>query len=352
MKQNKTIAFIVGAVLVVMLALFMTTYSLRFNEVAVVTTFGEASGPGAVEREPGLHFKLPVPIQSAKTFDRRLQVMDTRLETQATKDGRQVVVQAFALWKINDQDAQSILNFDRAYGSIDRAKDDIEARMRSAVSAISQFEFDELIGENSRLDEAEDAILQRLASGEGNESLAGLGVEIVEVGLSQVILPIETTQSVIERMKDERDTRAEIIRIQGESDYQRIISEGAEKADRIRAFADRLATQIRAQGDSLASAAIKEMTTLDPEFATFLIWLDALEQVAQNNSTYFIPTNFAPFHLLNVGGQVGRIPQPAGPRPGEPGVAAEPLDDDAKATDRLIARDGAQDDQTDESEGN
>ena len=63
-------SIIAGASIIVILVLYMITYQVRFNEVAVVRTFGEITPPDPqthqsddVITEPGLKWKWPWPIQ-------------------------------------------------------------------------------------------------------------------------------------------------------------------------------------------------------------------------------------------------------------------------------------------------
>ncbi len=314
MKRNSIIALVIGGALLVALLMFSMTYSVRFNEVALITTFGNAGDANSVKVEPGLHLKLPAPIQAARTFDRRLQLVDTRLETHTTRDGLQVEVQAFTFWRIDDS-PQGVLDFNESFGSIEAARDQLESRMRSAVGALSEFEFEELVGEGNRLVEAEERIKQRLmASGAMTEggagTLADLGIRIEKVGLSQIMLPVQTTTSVVTRMKDEREQRAGEFMDRGASEATNIASATAATVETIEHYAGRLAAELRARGDELATRSIAIMNE-DPEFAVFLIWLDGLERTTQGVSTFFLPTSMAPFHLLDFeGGDFAGAPMP------------------------------------------
>lgn len=346
MKRNKIIAVVIGAALLVALLTFTMTYSVPFHAVALVTTFGNPGGDESVKTEPGLHVKMPAPIQSVKTFDRRLQLVDTRLETQATKDGLQVVVQAFTFWRIDDS-AQGVLNFNQAFGSIDEAHDQLAGRMRSAVGAISEFEFEELVGEGNRLAEAEERIKQRLmtagaVSGQATRTLADLGVVVERVGLSQVMLPVETTQSVVGRMREERDLRAGMFMQRGQSEAASILSEAAGKSQRIRNYADRLAAGLRARGDTLAASSIAIMNE-DPEFAVFLIWLDGLERTTRGATTFFLPPTMAPFHLLSFD-RAGLAGTPK-PEDAMPEIVPIGTQGAAEGDGRLHARDAGADEE-------
>ena len=56
--MSKAVAVVVGVLLLVLLVLFSTTYTVRFHEVAVKTRYGKASEQSVVD-QPGLHFRLP-----------------------------------------------------------------------------------------------------------------------------------------------------------------------------------------------------------------------------------------------------------------------------------------------------
>ena len=98
--MSKSIAIIVGLVLLVALVLFSMTYTVSFHEVAIKTRFGKTTADSIVT-EPGLKFRLPLFADRVTVYDTRLQVRETPLETIQTADGRQVVTRAFMLWKVN-----------------------------------------------------------------------------------------------------------------------------------------------------------------------------------------------------------------------------------------------------------
>ena len=54
--MNRTIGIVVGALIVLVLVLYNTTYTVNFHEIAIVTRFGK---PAGVITEPGLHMKAP-----------------------------------------------------------------------------------------------------------------------------------------------------------------------------------------------------------------------------------------------------------------------------------------------------
>ncbi|MBM43662.1 MAG: hypothetical protein CMJ36_01425 [Phycisphaerae bacterium] len=301
--MKKTVAIVVGAVILVVLLVFSMTYSISFNEVGIRTRFGKIDETSIV-REPGLHFRLPFFADSVDTFDTRVQLLESPLDNLQTKDGQQIVVKAFMLWKI-DTEGNGPLAFYQSYPSIREANQILSTQFRDAVSTLSQYDFEELIGVENILDEAEQSILDRM------DSVTNEGIKPLYTGVSRIILKEKTSQAVISRMKARRDTLAENERAKGVAEAQRITSQAQTTADKILAFASQRAQEIRARGEEQAAAYLQQMSQ-DENLAIFLIWLDALEQALAQNTTVILETDFAPWHLMNMDspGEGSMIPQP------------------------------------------
>lgn len=339
--MNKYFATIIGIVILAALVAFSTSYSVPFHEVAIVSTFGKSEGAGSVVAEPGPKMKWPAPIQTVRTLDTRYQLVETRLDTVPTSDGLQVIVKAFLLWKV-DEAGEGPLAFAKAYPGIEAADRNLELWLRNNTRAVlSQYRFNELIGTGSRLAQAESEILTRLKSStdDSQRTLKSLGIDPHVVGLAQVVLPAQTTENVIRRMEQERKILADMQRQEGEAEYDRILADAAEKASKIRAFSDRLAEEIKAEGEKAAAIAIAELNA-DPEFAKLLVWLDALEKTAAQNSTFFIPAaNLAPFHLITGGNLASGVPQPLNGNSNTP-LVTRPISDQRDANSSSPSSDG------------
>ena len=72
--------FLIIALIVLVFAAFLTTFTVRFNERAVTTTFGRAD-ESSVIASPGLHFKIPF-VQRETKYDARTRIIQTDQETQ------------------------------------------------------------------------------------------------------------------------------------------------------------------------------------------------------------------------------------------------------------------------------
>lgn len=295
--SRRFITIAVTLVVALTFILFMSTFTVRFSESAVVTTFSRA-GADSVVSEAGLGFKWPYPIQAVKVYDTRGRLLQTRSETQQTADDRQIVVEAFLTWRVTDP----LLFYQRfgGGGSEERehyraAENTITSLLRSAMSEVGRFRMSELFAPDgdSRLPELEDRIFARLAGGTGGAAdgfrLADYGVEALVVGINQVVLPEETTAQVFQRMKASRERLAAEAASAGRSAADTIRFRAEAAAERIRSFATRRAEQIRVQGDTEAARWQARLAEA-PELAIFDSQLEFLRSLYAKRTTIIIPT--------------------------------------------------------------
>jgi membrane protease subunit HflC len=282
------------AVFLIALLSFTITYTVRFTEAAVVTTFGKAD-KSDVHDQPGLGFKWPYPIQSVTTYDTRVRVLSSKFEQIATADARQVVVETFCTWRVKDP----LVFFRRFSSSGDRADDHFKAaeaalrqNLRSAAGQVSRYRMDELFNSGrggSKLPELEAKMLAAFQepSGQTAEKLANLGVEAVDIGLTRVVLTEEVTKSVFERMKAAQEKYARATQSRGQAEAESIRTNADKDAKRIELFADRLAQNIRSQGDLEAAPYLQQMAG-NPELAVFQSNMDFIRDVYGKRMTLVV----------------------------------------------------------------
>ena len=286
----------IGITLIVFMTflLFMSTFTVRFSERAVVTTFDKASENSVVE-EAGLGFKWPYPIQSVKVYDTRARLLQLRSETQQTADDRQLIIEAFVTWRVTDP----LVFYQRFSGSgaeerehYRAAENTLENLLRSAMSEVGRYRLGDLFSADgeSQIGELEDRILARLIGGSDSSfQLDEYGIEASAVGINQVVLPEETTQQVFQRMKASRERLAAEASSQGKSLADTIRFEAEAAAQRIRAFAQRRAEQIRVQGDTEAARWQAQLAE-EPRLAVFDAQLQFLRELYAKRTTIVLPT--------------------------------------------------------------
>ena len=300
---------IIAALILAGFLFFMTTYTVRFTDVAIVTTFGKA-GPDSRVDTPGLKFKWPAPIQSTTIYDNRVRVLRARDETQQTADQRQIVVGAFLTWRISDP-----LRFYRHWrgegGAEPRehyrqAEDSLEGPFRSAMSEVSRFNMGDLFSPDgdSRIPQLEQAVLDRLRAprpGESESELARYGIEVVMVGISSIELPESTTTQVFEKMKSTRQKLAAEAEAEGSARADAIRQDAENDAQNILVFTDAVASEQLRQGDLEAARWLGAMNQ-EPQLAAFLERVDLMRRGFGRRVTFIFDTKMLGFELFDPKG--------------------------------------------------
>ncbi len=303
--MKRTLTITVAALLLVFLVTYMFTYTVRYNEAAIVTTFG-STGEGSVKNAPsvdadgltvagddaGLHFKWPWPIQQvAQTYDTRVQVVEGALEQAQTADQQSVNIRFYVTWRIADP-----LEFYKSVGQPASAEQTLRSRVRSFPNFIGQYRLDQLVNADSgtlRLDE----IGQRMR-GELQAGVDPLGIRVEEVGVISLTLPGPVTNSVFGRMAAERTTLAASARNEGQAEYARLTSEASASAGIIESFARRQANELRNEGQQRA-AQLQTRFADNEELASFLAARDVFETLARDRARFIIDGDrLYPFSML------------------------------------------------------
>ncbi len=290
MKKSRP-SLIVGGLLLVLFLALLFCFQVRTTEVAVVTTFGRYSRDLP---EPGLYFRLPVPIQTVYRFDNRLQNFERKFEQSTTKDAKNLLVTVYVGWRISSA-RKYLENFG---GDTAKAENTLEGLVRNAKNAvIGRYVFSDLISPDPskvKFDQFEADILKEI-QGPARDTY-GLSIELV--GVKQLGLPEAITGKVFERMRAERDRLVKQYQGEGNARAQEIRSEADRRRDELLSKAR--ADALRIMGDADAQAA-KDLAVLEknPSLAKFLYELNALRDALRERTTLFLDQKAAPFNLLN-----------------------------------------------------
>ncbi len=294
---------VLGVVLVVGLVLYAISFRVRFDQMAVVSTFGnvqsvinaEGEGSGDVTYHPsaGLYWKWPPPIQRLRLYDKRTQISNTELTQRSTKDNQSVIVQAYMSWRIRDP-----YRFYTRLGNEEDAENLLETELASqAQAAIGRYRFAQLVNTNPeqrKLDEAEQQIEKGLRQRIRKQRY---GVAVEKVGIKRILLPESVTKNVYAVMRATRQRLAQSAQSKGKARAAQIKAEAKSAKERILAFAKRRAGAIRAKGDR-AAAQYYDVFQKNPQFASFLFKLNTLEKTLRNNTTFLIDAKHGPFKVL------------------------------------------------------
>ena len=283
MSRNALMISVVGAVLVLAMSLFTvdeTQTAIRFQLGEIVQA----------NYRPGLHWKWPL-INNVRKFDRRLQTLDTEPERFLTAEKKNVIVDSFAMWRVEDVRLfYTTVGGDAAQANV-RLDQIVKDSLRSEFSKRSIQEV--VSGDRDQIME----ILSRLL----REQATQLGIAAVDVRIKRIDLPPDVSSSVFSRMKAERLRVAKDFR-----------SRGAEAAERIRADADRQSTVIlaeayrdaerqRGEGDAQATDIYAQAYGKDQDFYSFSRSLTGYRQSFGDKSDILLlqPEGFQFFQYFN-----------------------------------------------------
>jgi modulator of FtsH protease HflC len=293
MKQN-LLSLTIGALLLFIVCLLLFVFQVRTSEVVVVTRFGR---PDRSVTDPGPHWRLPWPIEKPHRFDQRTQNFEDKLTEGLTEDSFNLLTSVYVGWKITDP-AAFFPKFAGTDQPIAEAEKVLERMLSNSKAAI--------IGKHPLVDFlSTDPQANRFAAIE-NEILAlvqsqvkvnNYGLEIKFLGLKKLGLPESVTQSVFERMTKEREVLATKSQAEGESEAAKIRSGAGRKAAEMLAAAKGEATQIVAKGEAEAAKYL-DVFQQNPELASFLFRLTALENSLKERSILIFDQHTAPYDLF------------------------------------------------------
>lgn len=261
-------------ILVVGIAGFSAVYTVRQDEQALVLRLGEPVG-GPVQ-EPGLKFKIPL-VEEVVRFDKRVLDFDADTEEVPTLDQKQLVVNAFARYRI----VNPLLFFQTVNNEFG-----MEQQLGNFVSASLRAVFGEV--ELARLLTAERAELMKVIAQKVNEQGAPRGIEVIDVRIKRVDLPEENSQAIYRRMQTQREQEARGIRAEGDAESRRIKAEADKQRTIILANARKDSEILRGEGEAEAQRIYNDAYGRDETFFDFWVSMDAMRQGLKGETTRYV----------------------------------------------------------------
>ncbi len=275
-------------------------FTVDATEAVVVTSFGE---PVRSITAPGLNLRAPWPLHQIVRFDRRARVLPVAPAETLTRDKKNLVVEPFVVWRIHDP--QRFLETVGAPGSAgtQAAETQIADLVVSRIAAsLGQRDFGELmrVAEGDGLESAE-LLPPALLSDLRELTKKRLGVDVLELRLRHVGLPLQNEQSIYERMRAERSRIANQYRSEGEERAASIRAEADRRAAELLAQADKDAADIRAAAEQEAAALYAAAFARDPQLYLTLRELEAAEAILDDDTVLVVPTETVLTGLVGPG---------------------------------------------------
>ena len=303
--RNLSPRVLMGLGLAAIVALFLllsSLFTVNQTQQALVLQFGN---PVEIVQEPGLHMKVPF-VQQVEYFDKRVLDFDAPSVELVLGDQKRLVVDAFARYRITDA-----LRFRRSVNT--------EVAFRGRLEPIIFSSLRSVLGEAplfTILSQDRTQLMKRIQT-EANRSLAGFGVELVDVRIKRADLPPENSQAVFRRMQTERDREAKELRAQGAEIGQRIRARADRERRVLIAEADRESQILRGQGDAEAIRVFAEAFGQDAKFFDFYRSMQAYRTSLADGATSFVLSPDSEFFRF-----FGSLPMSLPGQPGAPGTAS------------------------------
>jgi modulator of FtsH protease HflC len=312
MRRN-SIGIIAALVVIAVIVAYGSLFTVYQTRQALVVRLGD---PVAVIPDPGLHVKLPF-IDTVIDIDNRILDLENAAQEVFASDQRRLMIDAFARYRIRDP-----LRFYQTVTNVEGANLRLSSLLNAALRRV--------LGEATLIDVVryERATLMARVREQLDKEAQDFGIEVVDVRIRRADLPEQNSQAVYQRMQTKRQQQAAEIR-----------GEGSQKAQEIRAKADRDVTvlvaeatskaeQTRGQGDAERNRIYAEAYGQDPGFFGFYRSMQAYERSMQHGDTHLVLRPDSDFFRY-FGDPSGKSPpagtnaQAAAPAPG-PAAAANP----------------------------
>ncbi len=277
-------------ILAAVILFYRTFFPVKETEFVLVTQFGR---PLYAVSHAGLHVKWA--FQSATYFDRRLRVYNPRPSEFLTRDKKNIVVDSYVAWRIEDPN-----RFLQTVG------DPVAAEMRlhdivwSGLSAaLGGHDLESLVSATARVETAD--LMDALGDLTDRAALAEYGIDVVDVRIKRLNLPEQNKQSVYARMRAERERIARQYRAEGEEQALGIRADADRQKAETLSVAYKEAETIRGQGDADSTRIYGQAYSKNPRFYKLLRTLEAYKKVLDDKTTAILSSDSELLKILTHG---------------------------------------------------
>ena len=269
-----------AAILILIMFLFSSMYTVSQTEQAILLKLGVVQldkNNQPVVVGPGLHFKLPF-ITSVVRVDMRLQTLDLDSSRIVTSEQKDVLVDAFVKWRINN----IVQFYTSTSGDFDRANMLLRQKVLDGLRAeFGKETIAELVaGQRSQVME----VIQQTS----NNVAQPLGIEVTDVRVKRIDLPNEVLNSVYQRMRSDREKEATLIRAEGKQGALEIRSQADAQVTVILSTAKAEAADLQAKGTTEAAQIYSTSYQKAPKFFEFYRSLMAYQTAFNSGKDTFV----------------------------------------------------------------
>ncbi|MGF6772878.1 membrane protease subunit HflC [Paraburkholderia sp. GAS199] len=282
--MNKIIALVV-AIVIVLFAASSMVFVVDQRHMGVLSSRGDTA-PTLLG--PGLHVKLPPPLQTLTLVDNRIQSLDAPDEDRyATADKADLLANPVIKYRVTDP----LKLLEQTRGDTQSLPDRLALLSRSALGdAFGKVSLADLLAKQQAVaDEARGAM---------DKAAASLGVQVVDIQLTRVDFPASMTDSVFKRMIAARAQAAADERAKGAAEADQIKADAVGQQQAILADGYRQAQTIKGEGDAKAAEISAEAYAADPQFYQFYESMQAYKKTFKPGDVIVVDSNSDFFRFM------------------------------------------------------
>ena len=310
--MKKALGFIIAAlVLIVLLFVTGTVYTVKEGQQVILTQFGKPVGKAI--KDPGLHFKLPF-IVKVNVVEMRILAWDGKSVAMPTRDKTYIQVDTFARWRISKPlDYFKTLRDERS--ALSRLDDILGSVTRNAVAKHDLLEV--IRSTKDREPERTDLLIEKEAVFEpikigrreiennlkkiAEDKLEDIGIKLLDLRFKRINYNKSVERQIYEQMISERQKIAERFRSEGAGEAARTMGKMEREVKRIESEAYLKIQSILGEADAESTRIYAEAYGGTPEresFYEFVKTLEAYDKILDENTTVILSTDSDLFKLL------------------------------------------------------
>ncbi len=258
--RNILVVLLVATLLVISNSIF----TVDEREMALKFRFGEVI---RADYEPGIHFKVPF-VNNVGKYSKQILTINNPQELFLTLEKKNLFVDFFIKWKINDVQQYYISTGGDELVASQRLLETVKDGIRSEFAKRTVIE---VVSEERR------KVMSEMLNAAALNAI-NLGIELVDVRVKRVELSDEVSESVYNRMRQERARFASELRAEGAEAAAIIKAEADREVTVIIANAYRDSEKIKGDGDASSTNLYAEAYTKDEEFYSFYRSMEAYKK--------------------------------------------------------------------------
>ncbi len=286
----------IGIVLLLIVLIYRTCYTVDETQRVVITRFGRPLGK---VYGPGLHLK--VPWDQVWRIDNRVQVYDPGPSPFLTQDKKMLQIDNYVCWRIADPQ-----RYIETVADVTMAKRRIHDAVWSEVATeLGKLDLSELISTTPEAVQLE-PMMARVKDNCRTAAARDFGIEIADVGMKRLVFPEQNLESVFSRMRAERQRIAKKYRAEGQQEAEKIKAEADKERDRVLSEAYKTAEKTKGEGEAEATRTYAAAHSADPGFYKMVRTLQAYEKMFDKDTTIVLSADSELLKLMTQGRAASR----------------------------------------------